>query len=269
MKKWAVAQIDAGVEVDENLDTALRFVEEASSDGCSLMAFPEFFLVRGNQERTRNNPIPINSDPVKKLTGAAKEHGIHLLAGTIPVPDPNRDDYFYNTALYIDDQGTIAGQYRKIHLFDIELEDEFTLRESDVLSRGEEIVDLEIDGIHSGLSICYDVRFPELFRRLADRRVNVIFVPSNFTRETGRAHWEPLLRARAIENQCYVVAPNQWGTNRDNGVASLGQSMVIDPWGQVIGRASDGERWFSVRLDFDYVHDVRRQLPALDHVELI
>lgn len=268
MKKWAVAQIDAGTNVDDNLDTALEFIEEAGEDGCSLIAFPEFFLVRGNQDRTRANPIPIDSDPVQALSHAASEHDIHLQAGTIPVPDPDREDYFYNTALYIDNNGTIAGRYRKIHLFDIELENEFTLRESDVLSGGNEVVDLTVDGISAGLSICYDLRFPELYRRLSSRRVNVIFVPSNFTRETGRAHWEPLIRARAIENQCYIVAPNQCGVNRDNGVASLGQSMVVDPWGQVIARASDGERWFSVQIEPDYVKDVRRQLPALDHVEL-
>jgi predicted amidohydrolase len=269
IKHWAVAQVDAGVDVEENLNTALRMIEETADHGCTLVAFPEFFLVRGNQDRTRDNPIPFNSDPVQALCRAADEHDIHLLAGTIPVPDPDREDYFYNTALHVDNEGTIAGRYRKIHLFDIELEDEFTLRESDVLSSGENVVDLEIDDVHSGLSICYDLRFPELYRRLSDRRVKVVFVPSNFTRETGRAHWEPLLRARAIENQCYVVAPNQCGTNRDNGVASLGQSMIIDPWGQVVARASDGEGWFSARLDFDYVRKVRRQLPALDHVELM
>jgi len=269
MKKWAVAQVNAGTDVDENLETALRMIEEAADAGCSLIAFPEFFLVRGDQDCTRANPIPLDSEPVRKLSRSASTNQIHLLAGTIPVPVEQDEDYFYNTALYIDSDGTLSQQYRKIHLFDIELEDEFTLRESDVLAPGNKVVDGEVDGLHVGFSICYDLRFPELFRELARRRVKVIFVPSNFTRETGRAHWEPLLRARAIDNQSYVVAPNQWGPNPDTGIASLGQSMVVDPWGQVIGRASDGQTWFSVRIDPDYVSEVRRQLPSLNHVELL
>lgn len=269
MKKWAVGQVDAGTEVEENLETALRMIEEASEDGCNLIAFPEFFLVRGNQERTRNNPISLDSKPVEALCQSAKKHGIHLIAGTIPVPVKDEENYFYNTAIHIDCEGILQTQYRKIHLFDIELEGEFTLRESNLLAPGNRVVDGEVDGLHAGFAICYDLRFPELFRQLADRRVQMIFLPSNFTRETGRAHWEPLIRARAIENQCYIVAPNQWGSNRDTGIASLGQSMVVDPWGQVTARASDGEGWFSVRIDPDYVHEVRRQLPALDHVELL
>ncbi|MFB6355832.1 MAG: carbon-nitrogen hydrolase family protein [bacterium] len=268
-KHWAIAQINAGSNVRENLDRSLELAHEASEEGCSLIAYPEFFLVRGDQDTTRNNPIPIDSEPVKEFCSFARKTNTHVLMGTIPIPDPDRDDYVYNTAIYIDDSGTIASRYRKIHLFDIELEDEFTLRESDVLSSGQEVVDTEIDNVHAGLSICYDLRFPELFRKLADRRVQVIFVPSNFTRETGRAHWEPLLRARAIENQCYIVAPNQIGENPENGVHSLGQSMVVDPWGQVIARASDREDWFGFTVDTDYVHSVRRQLPSLDHIELI
>ena len=269
MKKWAVAQVDAGTTVEENLETALGMIGEAADEGCSLIAFPEFFLLRGDQDSTRAHPMPLDSEPVRKLSRSAKQNRIHLLAGTIPVPVEENENYFYNTALYIESNGTLSHQYRKIHLFDIELEDEFTLRESDVLAPGNQVVDGQVDGLHAGFSICYDLRFPELYRELSRRRVQVIFVPSNFTRETGRAHWEPLLRARAIENQCYVVAPNQWGPNRDTGVASLGQSMVVDPWGQVIGRASDGETWFSVQIDPDYVSEVRRQLPSLNHVELL
>jgi len=267
-KKWAVGQVNATRSIQDNLDTVLDFTREAADDGCSLIAFPEFCLYRGNQNYIRKNPIPLDSEPVNQLTTVASEENIHMLAGTLPVPDPERSDYFYNTALYIDDSGTIGGQYRKIHLFDIELEDEFTLRESDVLSGGEQVVDLEMNGVQCGLSICYDLRFPELYRRLAQRRVRAVFVPSNFTRETGRAHWKPLLRSRAIENQCYVIAPNQIGPNPDNGVHSLGQSLVVDPWGQIIGCASDRESWFSVEIDPSYVKTIRRQLPALEHVEL-
>ncbi|MFB6345826.1 MAG: carbon-nitrogen hydrolase family protein [bacterium] len=267
-RRWAAIQVDAGASVQENLSTAKELIQEAAESGCSLAALPEFFIVRGSQETIRQNALTLNSDPIVELTRLAREHSVNVLAGSVPIQDPDREGYCYNRSLLIDQSGEITAQYNKIHLFDVDIGDELTVQESDVLSGGDSIVDSSVDGVKVGLTICYDLRFPELYRELSDRGVRVIFVPSNFTRETGRAHWEPLLRARAIENQCYIVAPNQIGKNRETDVASLGQSMIVDPWGQVIARCSDTEGWISGTLDTSYQRRIRRELPSLDHREL-
>lgn len=267
-RRWAVVQIDAGTSVQQNLETTRGFVRQAADAGCGLVALPEFFIVRGSQDTIRENALTVHSDPVRELTRIARENSVNLLAGSLPIQDPEREDYCYNRSLLIDDTGDIIEQYNKIHLFDVDINDEVSVRESDVLSRGGTVVDSSVDGLKVGMTICYDLRFPELYRELSDRGVKVVFVPSNFTRETGRAHWEPLLRARAIENQCYVVAPNQIGFNRETEVASLGQSMIVDPWGQVIARQSDTEGWVSGTIDLGYQRKIRRELPSLDHREL-
>lgn len=266
--RWAVAQINGGTDPAENLEKARQFVRQAAESGCSLVALPEFFIVRGSRETLRNNALTLDSEPVRELCRIARECSVNLHAGSVPIRDPDRADYCYNRSLLIDDGGEIQAQYNKIHLFDVDIQDEVTVEESEVLTPGESVVETSIDGLKVGLTICYDLRFPELYRELADRGARVLFVPSNFTRETGRAHWEPLLRARAIENQCYVVAPNQIGSNPETGVASLGQSMIVDPWGQVLARCSDTEGWASAPIDTTYQRKVRRELPSLDHREL-
>lgn len=265
--KWAVAQINAGTNVEENLSTARRMIREAS-DGCDLIAFPEFFLIRGNSETILRNVFDESHDVLQELRSLASEHSIAILAGSLPTESSKDSERCHNESFLIDRNGNFISRYRKIHLFDLDLNDDYTVSESSYQKAGKDITSVEIGGFEAGLTICYDLRFPELYRKLALNGVEVFFVPSNFTRETGRAHWEPLLRARAIENQCYVVAPNQIGANPETDIPSLGQSMVVDPWGQVIGRASDRETWFSVELSREYLQDVRGNLPCLDHVEL-
>lgn len=267
-RRWAVVQIEAGTRPEENLETARRYVREAAASGCSLVALPEFFIVRGSQETLAREALTLDDEIVRSLTRLARDCSVHLLAGSIPIDDPDRADYCYNRSLLIDGSGEILAQYNKIHLFDVDIQDEVTVKESDLLSPGDSVVDASVNGLKVGLSICYDLRFPELYRELSSRGARVLFVPSNFTRETGRAHWEPLLRARAIENQCYVVAPNQVGPNPETGVRSLGQSMIVDPWGQVIARCSDTEGWAAGSIDSSYQRRIRRELPSLDHREL-
>lgn len=263
-----MVQVDATTSVDDNLRAVLGYLEEAASTGCSTVAFPEFFLLRGDSETLRTGTFDLDGEAVGSLRAAARQHGVYVLGGTLPLPDPEREDRIFNTALCIDPDGEVTATYRKMHLFDVDFEDGFTVRESEYQSAGETVVSTRVDGVRTGLSICYDLRFPELYRSLAHRDCRVLFVPSNFTRETGRAHWEPLLRARAIENQAWVVAPNQIGENPETGVASLGQSMVVDPWGQIVARASDRTGWITARMDFDYQDTVRRRLPALEHVRM-
>lgn len=266
-RHWALVQVDAGTSVEANLSAALEALETAARSGCSTVAFPEFFLLRGRPSTLLERAFGPGADVVRRLREAAREHDVNVLGGTVPAPVTGRDKVA-NTALVIDAEGELVSTYRKLHLFDVEIPGELSVHESEYQQPGEDLVVTELDGVTVGMSICYDLRFPELYRRLTRRGADVLFVPSNFTRETGRAHWEPLLRARAIENQAWVVAPNQTGENPETGVPALGGSLVVDPWGQVVCRASDGVGWCSTRLDFDYLRTVRGRLPALEHTRL-
>lgn len=268
-RDWAIVQVDAGTSVEANLEAALGALAEAARAGCSTVAFPEFFLLRGRPATLCREAFGPDGEIIRRLCQGAREHEVNVLGGTIPVPADSREETIVNTALAISAEGELVSTYRKLHLFDVEIDGELAVHESEYQAAGERTVVTELDDVPTGMSICYDLRFPELYRRLIRRGARVLFVPSNFTRETGRAHWEPLLRARAIENQAWVVAPNQIGTNPETDVASLGQSLVVDPWGQVVCRASDRTGWWSTRIDFDYQNTVRERLPALDHVRLL
>ena len=161
--------------------------------------------------------------------------------------------------------GEIEAVYRKIHLFSVELEDGTGIDESDLYTPGDEPATCELDGWTCGFSICYDLRFPELFRAYADLKTDIVFVPSNFTAATGKDHWEILLRARAIENQCWIVAPNQCGINPDTGVESYGHSMLIDPWGRIAAEAGTKPCVITFELDPQAAKDARKRLPVLKH----
>lgn len=269
IRQWALVQVDAGTSVEANLEAALQGLAGAARAGCSTVAFPEFFLLRGSPSTLCRKAFGTGAEVVGRLRRAAREHDVNVLGGTIPVPSDSTSDRIENTALAINTEGELVSTYRKMHLFDVEIEEELSVHESEYQEPGERPVVVELDGVRVGMSICYDLRFPELYRRLIHRGAEVLFVPSNFTRETGRAHWEPLLRARAIENQAWVVAPNQIGTNPETDVPSLGQSLAADPWGQVVCRASDRTGWWSTRIDLDYQGTVRDRLPALEHVRLL
>jgi predicted amidohydrolase len=201
------------------------------------------------------------------MSRLARESGLYILAGSFLEEIPENAKV-YNTSLLFNPDGTVGSCYRKIHLFDVDIEMGVSARESATRQAGDAPVVAETELCPIGLTVCYDVRFPELYRGLARRGAQVILVPSAFTALTGEAHWEVLLRARAIENQVYIIAPNQIGKN-PKSFATYGNSMIVDPWGRVIARASDAAGIIYAEIDLDYLARVRKELPALTHCKLL
>lgn len=261
----AAVQMTASSSKEENLAKAESFVRLAAERGATVIVLPEVFAWRGPRAE---EPAQIESIPgptSARLSELARRHHIYLLAGSfLEKSDENRA---YNTSLLLSPDGEILAHYRKIHLFDVDISGQVRVKESDTKKPGREVVASDTPLGTFGLSVCYDLRFPELYRQLAQQGAEVIFVPSAFTFPTGAAHWEPLLRARAIENQAYVIAPNQIGKNV-HGFADYGNSMIIDPWGKVIARAADKECLITAEIDRDYLEKVRRELPCLAHRRL-
>ncbi len=263
--KAAVVQVCATEDVQANLNRAEELIRAAAADGATWVSVPENvgFLKTG-EDRDPGEPLQ-SSVIVNRLRGVAADLGIALLIGSFHEATGLGDGRAYNTSLLVDATGEIAAKYRKIHLFDIDLAGSpVSFRESDDIKPGEAAVLAQLGDTRIGLTVCYDLRFPELYRELLSAGAEVLTCPAAFTNTTGHAHWEVLLRARAIENQCYVVAPNQWG--RHGGRRhSYGHSMIIDPWGTVVARVSDGEGWASAWLEPDLVASVRRNLPCQQH----
>lgn len=262
----AAVQMLASDDKAANLREAEHWLREAAAQGARLVALPEVFLWRGEKRRERECAETIPGPSSAKLAELARELGIYLLGGSILEEIPGSHKA-YNTSLLFDPEGNIAGCYRKIHLFDVDLANGTSLRESATREHGDQIVAVKTKLGVMGLTVCYDLRFPELYRRLAGREVDIIFVPSAFTAYTGAAHWEVLLRARAIENQVYVIAPDQFGKSA-NSFATYGHSMIVDPWGRVLSELADGAGVVSAEIDLDYLARVRAELPSLNHRRL-
>jgi len=205
---------------------------------------------------------PIDGPYAQAMAGLAVRNNCVIHAGSIV---ERRGDRFYNTSQVFDRSGDLIGRYSKIHRFDVVLPDGTEMRESDIVDRGDEIVVIEVDGHKVGLSICYDLRFSQLFHQLALRGASIIVLPAAFTFQTGADHWEVLVRARAIETQCYVVAPNQIGTYGNGKYMNFAHSMIVDPWGMIIGQASNSEGWITATLDMGYLASVRSRLPVHQH----
>jgi len=261
----AAVQMTASSSKEENLEKAATFVRLAAERGASLIVLPEVFAWRGPRVEEPAQVETIPGPTSERLRELARQHQVYLLAGSfLEKSDEARS---YNTSLLLSPQGEILAHYRKIHLFDVDIPGQVRVKESDTKKPGQALVACNTPLGGFGLSVCYDLRFPELYRGLADRGAEVIFVPSAFTFPTGAAHWEPLLRARAIENQAYLIAPNQIGKNA-HGFADYGNSMIIDPWGKVIARAADKECFITAEIDRDYLEKVRRELPCLTHRRL-
>jgi deaminated glutathione amidase len=258
----AAVQLTSTSDVARNLERARHWIARAAEAGARLVALPENFACMREEGSTNPAAGPLDGPLLAFLRECAKQHGVVLAGGTIPERGPV-DPRPHNTSLVIDADGTLCAVYRKIHLFDIDLP-EVRLRESDAVAPGTEIVVAETAVGRLGLSVCYDVRFPELYRELVGRGARVLLVPSAFTVPTGSDHWEVLLRARAIENQCFVVASAQYGQHSPKR-RSYGRSLIVDPWGLVLACASDGEGLALADLDFERLEDVRRRLPALAH----
>ena len=257
----AAVQLTATADRDRNLDTADRLTREAAARGAELVLLPEKWSVYGRPEDIVAGAEPLDGPALTWARGAARELGIDLVAGSIAehVEGAERGA---NTSVHIGPDGEDRAVYRKVHMFDVEVGGR-VYRESEIEAPGEELVVTETaDGVEVGLSICYDVRFPELYRILAVKGAEIVAVPAAFTFATTRDHWEILLRARAIEGQAFVVAANQVGEHAP-GIRSGGRSMIVDPWGVVLATAPDTETFIVAELDLERQAEIRRTLPSL------
>jgi len=256
----AVVQLNSNGDKDRNLATAERLVRAAAADGAEFVALPEKWNLLGGGEELVAGAEPLDGPSLSTARGWARDLGIHLLAGSISERG-GEGEKASNTSVLIDPQGEDLAVYRKIHMFDVDAGG-VSYRESEFERPGAEPVVAQVGELAAGLTVCYDLRFPELFRILALRGARLIAVPSAFTLATGRDHWEVLLRARAIENQLFVLAPNQVGEAPPH-YSSFGRSLIVDPWGVVLATAPDEQCFVAAELDFAALERVREQLPSL------
>ena len=265
----AAVQLQSQDDVAENLAECARLVTLARRDGAKLVVLPENFAYFGPDE-TKRDVAERLADPAGKIQNAlaemARSAEVYLVAGGFPEASQDHARP-YNSALAFGPDGKLIASYRKIHLFDVALQEGTTLSESSGTTPGDSVVTFDIGAFRVGLSICYDLRFPELYRALVSRGANVLLVPAAFTLHTGKDHWRPLLQARAIESQAYVVAAAQWGKH-PRGRTTYGHSLVVDPWGAVVAEASDRVGVVSASLDLGYLEQVRAAVPCLSHRKL-
>ncbi len=267
----AAVQLNATEDVDRNLETADRLTRRAAADGARLVVLPEKWTVLGRAEAMAERAETLAGPAVRWALAIARELQLDLIAGSFVERRPGQEKTS-NTSLHIAPDGSIQAAYRKLHMFDVEV-DGTVYSESARELAGDEVVTTSVGGSDPshpgdahvlGMTICYDVRFPELYRALSERGAEILTVPAAFTLATTRDHWEVLLRARAIENQCFVIAANQIGAHPP-GNRSGGRSTIIDPWGVVLATAPDSECAIVADLDFSLLLDVRSRLPALTH----
>ncbi len=259
-----LVQMNSGDDFRQNLKFAHQQIQKASRQAITLLAFPEVFLYLGNTSEGKFKIAQtLDGEIVQSFRNYAARYGISVLLGSIYEIVPDYSEHLYNTSILLDGRGEIRGIYRKIHLFDV---DAPTLRslESRQIAPGMDTVVVEHEIGKIGLSICYDVRFPGLYQHLRDKGAEVVFVPSAFFLQTGKSHWFPLLQARAIENQVYIAAPAQWGRHPGNRF-SFGNSVLIDPWGTIISRASERVETIIGTIDLDYLHKIRQRMPIVEH----
>jgi len=263
----AAIQMNSTEDRDRNLAVADRLVRAAAADGATLVVLPEKWSVLGTSEQLAAGAEPLDGPAISWARATARELGVDLVAGSIAERAAGREKT-YNTSVHVGPDGEIRATYRKVHLFDVEVGGR-VYRESAGEDPGEELVTSELAArddegrpVGLGMAVCYDLRFPELFRILALRGARVVTLPSAFTLATTRDHWEVLLRARAIENQCFMVAPNQIGVSPP-GNRSGGRSLVVDPWGLVLATAPDAETHVVADLDLGRLAEIRASLPSL------
>jgi predicted amidohydrolase len=257
----AAVQLSSSADTAANLAVADRLTRAAAADGASLIVLPEKWTAMGSDEDQRAAAQTLDGPAIGWARAIARELGVDLVAGSILERVPGREK-LANTSVHVDPQGEVRATYRKVHMFDVEVGGR-SYRESDLEEPGEQIVlSQTADGVELGLSICYDLRFPELYRILAVAGARVIALPAAFTLATTRDHWETLVRARAIENQAFVVAANQVGAH-PAGHRSGGRSMIVDPWGTVLAQAPDRACHIVAELDLDAQLEIRASLPSL------
>jgi predicted amidohydrolase len=268
--KAAAVQLNSTADLGANLATVDRLTRAAAADGARLIVLPEKWTAMGSENELRACAEPLDGRAVSWARETAAELRVDLVAGSFLERIPG-EERFANTCVHVSSSGAVRAVYRKLHMFDVSI-DGRSYRESDIELPGEEIVLSETSAgegdasgaIELGLAICYDLRFPELFRVLAARGARILALPSAFTLPTTRDHWEVLIRARAIENQAFVIAANQVGPH-PGGLRSGGRSMIVDPWGVVLAQAPDGEGVALAELDLERQLQIRAQLPALTH----
>ncbi|HWG43207.1 MAG TPA: carbon-nitrogen hydrolase family protein [Gemmataceae bacterium] len=256
----AAVQLTSTADKARNQEAAERFINAAAADGARLIVLPEMFNVLGDAEVLQQGAEALDGSTLQWAKERARKHDIWLVAGSIMERVAGQNKLF-NTSCIFNPQGELLATYRKIHLFDCDVPGA-SLHESATMMPGREIVRAEADGIPLGLSICYDLRFPELFRILALGGVRLIVLVSAFTERTGRDHWEILVRARAIENQVFMIAANQVGASTPK-LRWFGRSMIVDPWGVVLAQAADSESYILADVDFTAQDHMRAQLPSL------
>jgi deaminated glutathione amidase len=256
----AVCQLNSRADRADNLRVARGLLERAAAAGAELAVLPEYTDYLG-PAKAAPAPEPTDGGYGEFFARAARELGLWVHAGSFHESGPD-EEHTFNTSLVFSPQGERTATYRKIHLYDVEIAGRVSYQESRTVAPGEKTVVTEVAGVPTGLSICYDLRFPELYRRLAIDGARILVVPAAFMMHTGRDHWEVLLRARAIENQCYVVAAGQIG-DHEPGRTCFGRSMIIDPWGTVLAQAPDTVGIALADLDLDRLETIRAELPSL------
>ncbi len=261
--KIGLVQMNTQPSKEENLDCAAKLIDGLVEQKATLIVLPEYFNFLGPESQIVDNAEKMEASPsLDLMRRKAREHKVYIHIGSFA--EKVGDDVF-NTGVVFNPVGDIVARYRKIHLFDVEIPGGRRYFESDIITPGEEVATFTVEDITFGMSTCYDLRFPEMFRRLAELGVQVILLPAAFTLETGRDHWELLLRARAVENLCWVAAPNQCGPCPPNH-KSFGRSMVINPWGVVVAQASDGVSTVTADIDLTFLQTIRTRFPALQHI---
>jgi len=265
--KIAALQMVSTPDVDRNVKAASRLIAQAAGGGARLVVLPEYFCLMGRRDddKLRVAEAAGNGPIQQALAGAARQHGLWVVGGTVPLRGSDESHALNSCGVYAPD-GSLAARYDKIHLFAFDNGRE-RYDEGRTLDAGSSPVAVQAGPLRVGLSICYDLRFPELYRALMDPPCDLLCVPAAFTYTTGQAHWELLLRARAVENQCYVIAAAQGGTH-ENGRRTWGHSLIVDPWGEVVAVQAEGEGVVFAELDPLRIAQVRTQLPALAHRRL-
>ncbi len=262
MLRVAAVQMSSNSNKEDCVKKAERFVSLAAEGGAEVVALPELFNFSGTIREKKENSESIPGPTINRLKELAKRFRIYLLCGSILEKDRG---LFHNTSIFLNHQGEIIAKYRKMHLFDVTLPDGSSRRESELITAGDEVVKVATSRATFGFSICYDLRFPELYRKLAKEAVQIVFIPSAFTLETGKDHWETLVRARSIENQFCIIAPNQIGKDFQ-GRRDWGKSMIVDAWGTVLAKAPEKESVILAEIDLSFQETIRKNLPSLSHM---
>ena len=262
MRKYllGIIQLDTQNDKGKNLEKICAYIDEAAARGAKIVALPEVANLIGDNVGSGGGAETIPGYSTEILGAKAREHGIYVHCGSLREEIPG-DARAYNTTAMLDPEGQVIATYRKLHTFDVTLPDGTIANESARIRPGKDIVTVDTELGRLGFSICYDIRFPELYRLLALQGARVIFAPANFTMPTGKDHWEPILRTRAIENACYIVAPAQIGTKPR--FTAFGSSLVVDPWGTVIARSREEPGVTMAEIDLDFQDKIRGQIPSL------